>query len=192
MVSKKESAKSFPSQDFLTIARVGRPYGVRGWVRIISFSEPPEGIFTYTPWYLKMAGPSAQWQECHVEHHRVSGKHFVAKIAGCEDPDSAKALTHATMAILRSQLASLQEGDYYWHDLEKLDVLTQTGQSLGRVDHLMSTNSNDVLVVKSDGQAVLLIPYIDQAVKKVDVKGGYILVEEDYVVRSGNPKPKKS
>ena len=88
------------------------------------------------------------------------------------------------MAIKREQLPTLGKDDYYWSDLEGLQVLTESGECLGKVSHLFETGSNDVLVVKATGQSIddqeRLIPYLWQdVVKSVDTQAGNIVVDWD-------------
>ena len=163
--------------DKLSIGRIGRPHGVRGWIRILSFTDPPSQIFSYSPWWIEREG---HWHRRQVSAHKTVGKHFVAKLPGYDDYDSAQALTHACITIERHQLPSLAKGDYYWTDLENLTVVTNTGRTLGTVDHLFATGTNDVIVVqKTKPYTTYFIPYTDEAVLDIDLKSGIITVNNE-------------
>lgn len=99
-------------------------------------------------------------------------------LEGCRDRESAEALRHAAVAVPRSALPEPAPGEYYWHDLIGLAVVTTDGEELGRVDHLLETGANDVLVVY--GKRERLIPWIQgQVVQSVDPAGGGIIVDWD-------------
>jgi 16S rRNA processing protein RimM len=106
------------------------------------------------------------------------GKGMVAKLSGCDDRDAAVALVGAEIRIPRSALPKPKRGEFYWADLEGLDVVTVDGAPLGKVSHLFATGANDVLVVS--GERERLIPYVTgQFVKKVDLDAGCITVDWD-------------
>lgn len=103
--------------------------------------------------------------------------------------EAAKALTHAAIAIDESQLAPLEKGEYYWTDLENLNVITTKKEVLGVIDHLFPTGSNDVLVVKDPKGLVYLVPYTDDAVKNIDLKNKQVTVDSDYIISEMPKKP---
>ena len=147
------------------LGRVGGPYGVRGWVRIVSGTEPPEQILGYSPWLLERNG---EWRPYEVVSGRVHGKGLVAQLVGCSDRDQAALLAGAEIAVPRTALAELTADEYYWADLVGLAVVTTEGTDLGTVDHLIETGANDVLVVRGDRER--LIPFTPgHAVVEVDL-----------------------
>jgi len=161
---------------FVTLGRISGLFGVRGWVKIHSDTDPREGILRYSPWYLRREG---HWEERRPEQGQRQGKGVVAKIEGCEDRDAAAGLMGAVIAVRRDQLpGGLHPGEYYWADLEGLQVVTTAGVELGRVDHLLETGANDVLVVRGDRER--LIPYLwQQVVLEVDLEQRRLLVDWD-------------
>lgn len=161
---------------FVTLGRVSGLYGVRGWLRVHAETEPRENILRYSPWYL---GQGGRWEPCRVEDGRVHGKGVVVKLAGCDDRDLAATFLDREIAVKRRQLADdLAPGEYYWTDLEGLAVETVDGVSLGRVDHLLETGANDVLVV--EGERERLIPYLPgRVVVEVDLAARRIRVDWD-------------
>ena len=136
------------------LGRIGGPYGVRGWVRVTSGTEPPERILDYRPWLIERGGT---WQPFEVLSGRLHGKGLVVQLAGCADRDQAATFAGAEIAIPRAALAELDADEYYWADLVGLEVVTTTGEALGTVDHLIETGANDVLVVRGDRER--LIPF---------------------------------
>jgi len=109
---------------------------------------------------------------------RVTAKGVVGTLPGIEDRDAAQALAGAEIYVPRSRMPKPQPGEYYWVDLEGLEVVNREGVSLGRVSHLFDTGSNQVLVVHSDRER--LIPFIEgDFVLGVDFGAGRIDVDWD-------------
>jgi len=162
--------------DYLTIGRINGLFGVRGWVKVYSHTEPRDNILTYRTWYLR---DGHIWREAELAEGKAHGKGIVARIKGCDDRDAAAALIGSDIAIRREQLHQAAEGEYYWADLIGLDVVTSEGVELGHVDHLMETGANDVLVVRQ-GKRERLIPYIPgQVICEIDLAGKRLVVDWD-------------
>ncbi len=149
-------------------------YGVRGWVRVFSYTEPRENILQYSPWYLKKA---AGRQTIEVVSGKVHGKGLIAKLESVDDRDIAARLVGLDIVISREQLPPRGDDEYYWAELVGLDVVTVDGRGLGKVDHLFATGANDVLVVK--GERERLLPYTKECVKNVSLDDGVIRVDWD-------------
>ncbi|MTW21435.1 ribosome maturation factor RimM [Allochromatium palmeri] len=137
----------------IVIGRVSGLYGVKGWIKIHSETDPREGILRYSPWLL-----GADGVERRVFEGKSHGKGVIARLDGCEDRDQAAALIGQEIAIRRDQLPPPRPDEFYWIDLEGLAVVTQTGVELGQVSHLFATGANDVLVVQGDRER--LIPFV--------------------------------
>lgn len=159
----------------IVVGIVGSVYGVKGWLRIYSFTEPKENILNYQPWQLYKDG---SWIEIRIDEARMHGNEIVVKLAHCDDREAARSFTNAKIAVKRTQLPTLPLNEYYWTDLIGLQVVTIAGISLGVVEKLMETGSNDVLVVKGERQR--LLPYLPhQVIKAIDLERGVIEVDWD-------------
>ena len=162
---------------YITVGKTGAPYGVRGWVKVQSFTESVENLLDYDPWYVKSSEAST-WVEASLVEAKVHGKGIIAKFEACDDRDAALKMGGLEVAIRRDQLPRPEEGEYYWIDLEGLEVKTLDDISLGKVDHIEATGANDVLVVK--GERERLIPYVlDHIVHEVDLDAGFMRVDWD-------------
>lgn len=160
----------------LLVGRIVGLFGVDGWVKIESFTEPRERIFKYRPWLLRHAQRES---EINGATGRVQGRGLVGKLPDVTDRDAAAALVGAEIWVARSQLPKAKRGEYYWIDLEGLAVATAEGVALGTVSHLFATGANDVLVVR-DGERERMIPFVlGQVVKDVDLQSGRITVDWD-------------
>lgn len=158
--------------------------GVKGWVKVFSHTEPRINIVKYNPWLLKQGN---DWKSVKVVNGRSQGKTIVAQLEGVTDRDQAMSMIGTDIAIQASQLKSLGNKDFYWRDLEGLEVLDLQGQVLGKISHLIETGANDVMVVslpaeKAKGQKIkeMMIPYLmDSVVKNVDLEANQIIVDWD-------------
>jgi 16S rRNA processing protein RimM len=159
----------------VALGRVSGAHGVKGWIKVQSFTEPRENIAQFDSWILEVHGSE---RVVEVEGSKPQGNSMLVKLAGVEDRDAAQALTGALVAVMRSALPPCASGEYYWTDLEGLSVRTVDGQALGTVDHLLATGSHDVLVL--GGPAARMIPFVaGTIVKDVDLAARVIVVDWD-------------
>ena len=162
--------------DLLNVGEVSGVFGVKGWIKVFSFTQPRENILTYPSWILKKGKTSKAFK---LADGRRQGKLVVAALEGINDRDQAAELTGWKILITKDQLPEPEAGEYYWVDLIGLKVINLDGQVLGTVDHLLETGANDVLVVK-DNDKERLIPFVQpQTIVKVDLDDGSILVDWD-------------
>lgn len=161
--------------DWVVLGRVSGLFGLQGWVRVFSHTKPREGIIRYHSVFLWRQG---EWQPFEIEAGRAHGAGVVLKFIGHDDRDRAATLIQSDIAVRRAQLAPLAPGEYYWTDLEGLQVVTLAGVNLGTVDHLFATGANDVLVVK--GERERLLPFVkNQVVVEVDLARRLLRVDWD-------------
>ncbi|WP_417660081.1 ribosome maturation factor RimM [Pseudidiomarina sp.] len=164
----------------VVVGQLGAVYGVKGWIKVQSFTDDQEAIFDYTPWQLVLQGKE---QPVQVEEWRRHNKGLIAKLAGVEDREQAHLLTGAEIVISASLLPELPKDEFYWRDLIGMTVVNTDGYNMGVVDQLMATASNDVMVVKANsndafGRSERLIPFIQsQYIQKVDMENKSIVVD---------------
>lgn len=158
----------------IAVGRVAGLFGVRGWVKVFSYTRPRDAILNYRPWLIERDG---EWHTFDVLEGRAQGKGLVAHLEGCGDRDIAAALVGAEIAVPMSQLPATGDHEYYWAELEGLRVVNEAGQELGRVSHLFETGANDVVVVR--GKREYLIPVAPDYVRRIDRDAGVIHVDWD-------------
>lgn len=168
-------------QQPLVVGRITSVYGVKGWVKLYSHTDPIEGIFKYPNWWLKT---QKGWQPIVLNQGRLQGRGLVASVNGYTDRDQVKEICGSDIYIEQKELPKLDAGDYYWGQLEGLKVTTKEGIFLGKVEQLMETGANDVLVVRacegSLDREERLIPYVpDMYVLNVDLEQQSMLVDWD-------------
>ena len=161
----------------VVMGQVSAPYGIRGWIKVTSFTETVESLLDFPVWWI---GREGGWRETRVIEAHVHGKGIVANIEASPDRNAAESMKGWQVAVPRSSLPVSGEDEYYWSDLIGLTAVNREGIELGKVDSLMETGAQDVLVIK--GTREHLVPFIAQFVGKVDVAGGTIEVDwgEDY------------
>ena len=156
---------------------IGAPHGVKGWLKIRSFTEPFDNITRYRPWHIETA---TGWQEASVEAIRTHHQRVVAKWAGCEDREQAKAFTQMKIGVPRTQLPTLPKEEYYWEDLKGLSAATPDGTPLGIIKHVMATGANDVLFLGGIDSREHAIPFLQgDVIKTIDLKTRSMVIDWD-------------
>jgi 16S rRNA processing protein RimM len=159
-------------------------FGVKGWLKIKSFTAPEDNILRYLPWQLDLPAGAKAFE---LEDFSVRPQGIVVKLRGVDDRDAALALGRSAILVASEQLPALADGDFYWSQLVGLRVISEyAGDSfnLGTVTRLFETGANDVLVVQGDESAIdrqeRLVPYLPgEFVIKVDLQAGILLVNWD-------------
>ena len=158
---------------WVTVGRISGVFGVKGWLKVQSYTEPRANIVGFDVWTLRMSGAERLFE---VEDGQGQAGKVAAKLRGIDDPDRAREWVGADIVIERERLPKTQTDEFYWTDLEGLEVRTTAGLTLGRVAHLLATGANDVLVL--DGTPERLIPFVlGSVVKHVDLEAGLIVVD---------------
>ena len=163
------------------IGQVSSVFGVKGWLKVYSYTDPKEGILEYRDLTLVHQG---QRIAAKVEEGRRQGQGIVVRLKGIDDRGLARTYCGADITVPTKELPPLPEGEYYWHQLEGLTVYTVANECFGRVDHLIETGSNDVLVVRATESSIdqreRLIPYLpEQVVKSVSLAESAMIVDWD-------------
>jgi len=159
------------------MGRIAAPFGVKGWVKVQTFSEDPGTLMDFESWRVGRGEQQTQYTVEAIQDHSNT---LVAKLVGIDDRDAAYALRGQEISVAKHDLPPPEENEFYWSDLIGLKAVNREGVELGRVDSLLETGAQDVLVIK--GKREHLIPFVAAFVGKVDVAGGTIEVDwgEDY------------
>ena len=167
------------------LGQLGKVHGIKGWLRLNSFTVPPENILEYKQLQAEIEG---QWQQLEIDQVRQQANGLLVHIEGFDTPESAQQLTGLELTVSSSELPGLAAGDFYWRELEGLQGVNQQGQLYGRVAKLLETGANDVLVIAPTAASLddreRLIPYLkDSVIVAVDLEAKTIRVdwEADYL-----------
>lgn len=161
--------------DLIILGRIGSAHGIKGWSKVISFTDPQTNILKYRKWLIQHQN---EWQPIIVENSKVEGTQIIVKLLDCNDRDQAKTFTNNLIAVRRKELPLLPKEEYYWVDLIGLRVITLHGDDLGTVTQIMATGANDVLEVEGDTRK-RLIPYTKNVIKEIDMENKVVIVDWD-------------
>ena len=157
----------------VVVGRFGPPFGVKGWVNVISYTDPVTNLADYRPWFIERNGA---WTELNVDQLKPHRNGFVAQVDGVDDRDVALRYSGKPIGVEESTLPETDDDEFYWKDLIGLVVEDQAGTVLGEVSELMETGANDVIVVRGAGGEVL-IPFVRHVVMTVDLERRRIVVD---------------
>lgn len=168
-----------PDKHYIVVGKVAAPYGVKGWVKIHSYTQEVKNILDYAPWFIRPErNTDVSWRSVEVVASKLHGNGLVVQLADSDSRDKAESLKGYEIAADRQQLPEPEEGQFYWIDLMGLEVINLQGINLGTVARLMETGANDVLVVVGDKER--LIPYVPgEFVKNVDLGNSTMEVDWD-------------
>ena len=172
----------------VTVGKVVSVYGIKGWVKVMSYTDPKESIFSYSPWHLASADGSLEAVQ--VDEGREQGSGLVAHLQGLDDRELARLYCQRDILVDKSQMPVLDEGVYYWHQLIGLKVYSsfQDGSGkerlLGVIRQMLETGANDVMVVApcegSVDKRERLLPYLTGHYGlDVDLSAGRLTIDWD-------------
>jgi 16S rRNA processing protein RimM len=153
---------------YIKVGKIGSTFGIKGWLKIQTYTEFGASILTYSPWHLLDNNGNLSETVTIEDSRPHGGTGIIIKLPNIETPEEARLLTGKTIAIARDQLPALEKDEYYWTDLEGLSVYNTQNEFLGKIIYMISTGSNDVLVVIGDKEHA--IPYMmGSVIKKIDL-----------------------
>ena len=177
-------AQAPSAPEWLELGRIGSPYGVKGWVHVQSFTDPPERLLKYREWMLQTAHAASVARTTAVVEGRAQGAGVVARLEGIEDRDQAAKLAGAVIRVARSALPKLRKREFYQADLVGLAVTNVEGIAMGSIAHFVETPGGSVMVVREDrvegrdvGGREHWVPATREHLKKVDIAAGHVTVD---------------
>ena len=162
------------SSALIQLGFVGAPFGVRGWVKLRSHTDPPERLLEHRSLRI---GRGTVWQNYRIEDSGRSGGALTVKLMGVEDRDQAQALRGAEVCVLRSELPQRDDRDFYRADLIGCEVVNLEGIVLGQVLHFIETSAQVLMVVR--GTQEFWIPAVPQHLRRVDLQARRVVVDWD-------------
>ena len=159
-----------PSQ--ICVARIGAAHGVRGQVKLWTFTEQPLAVKEYGP--LSTKDGSRQFEVTHV---REAKDHLVATLKGIATRNDAERLNGIELYVARDKLPATEEGEYYHADLIGLAAITAADEPLGRVVAIHNFGAGDIIEIAPSKGPTLLLPFTNAVVPTVDLAGGRVVIE---------------
>lgn len=182
MSRKTASGVDIP-EDLVLVGHITGAYGIQGWVRIRPYSADADALLHAKTWWIEVAQPQPEFRDVEVMQAKTHGGDTVARLMGVADRNAAEALKGSTVQISRRHFPVLDNDEYYWVDLIGLAVDNLQGETLGQVIDLMDNGAHPILRVAPPAEPdqkpapEMLIPFVDQFVKTVDLAGKKITVD---------------
>ena len=164
----------------ILIGKVGRPYGIKGWIKIISYTNDIEDIFKYSPWLVRQSNHTVEYS---VQEWKKHNKGLVCRLKDVTEREIAEKLTNSKIFIKALQLDDLQDNEYYWRDLIGCQVFNLDNYNMGTVTSLIETGSSDVLEIQANANDAFqisqrLIPMVMETfIIKIDKQEKTIIVD---------------
>jgi len=157
------------------LGKITGVHGIKGWLKIQSFSSPLENILNYPSWIINNQGEEDFYS---IEQGRKQNNKIVVKLEKIDDRNTAESLINSKIQILRSDLPKLSNENYYWSDLVGLSVLNSEETVIGKIESLIETGANDVMVIITLKDERILIPFVmHEIIKEVNVELNYIKID---------------
>ncbi len=170
----------------VVLGRLAAPFGVQGWFRLHAFGDDPLSWRVIERWRVSpdADAPAERWTTLRLAGFKLQNTGPVVKFEGCDDRSAAEKLVGLYVAVPRHEMPDTDKDEYYWGDLIGLTVVNTSGECLGRIDRLLETGADDVLVVTdisggTDKPVERLIPFVSAVVKDVDRENAVVRVEWD-------------
>ena len=156
----------------ICVARIGAAHGVRGAVKLWTFTEDPFAVEAYGPLSTRDGG-----RHFEVASAREAKDHLVVTFKGIATRDEAERLNGLELYVPREKLPATEDGEYYHADLIGLDAVTTADQPLGRVIAVHNFGAGDIIEIAPESGTTILLPFSNAVVPTVDVAGGRVVIE---------------
>jgi len=159
--------------DRICVAQIGAAHGIRGEVRLRSFTQDPRAVIAYGP--LESEDSTQRFE---IEALRPAKDHFVARFAGIDNREAAEKLTNLKLYVPRDRLPPIEDDEtFYFADLVGLTAVTPDGAPLGTVTAVHNFGAGDMIEIRPQGGGEpLMVPFTDANVPGVDIAAGRVVV----------------
>ena len=161
------------SERLIEIGRIVRSHGLDGCLKVRSYLETPEVLYDLSE--LLVGCNVSEAHRYPLETVGIGKVFFILKLGGIDDRDAADGLRGAPVWMPAEKMGKLPEGEYYWREIIGLQVVTEEGRKLGRIEAVFPTGSNDVYVCR-EGEREILLPAVDEVVRRIDTGSGVMVV----------------
>ena len=160
--------------DYLEVGKIVNTHGLRGEVKVVPWTDYPDDFEDIEYVYAEKCGAR---ERLDIKNIKYQKNNLIVKFAQINDINEAETYKNLVLTADRDVLGKLPEGVYYIADLIGLEVVKETGEKVGEISDVINTGANDIYVVKREGKRDMLIPVIDEVVKKVDLENKKVTVE---------------
>src|SRR6201995_4986309 len=166
----------------ICVARIGAAHGVRGAVKLWTFTEDPFAVTRYGPLSTKDGARSFE-----VAHAREGKGHLVATLKGVTTRNEAERLNGLELYVAREKLPATDDDEYYHTDLIGLAAVTETDEPLGKVIAIHNFGAGDIIEIAPPKGATMLLPFTNAVVPTVDIAGGRVVIELPADIEGDDP-----
>ena len=160
----------------LKVGKIVNTHSLKGEVKVISSTDFEEQRFEKGTELLITRGNQVV-KEVTVESYRTHKNNLLVKFVGIDSIEEAEKLKNLQIKIDSDNIGELEENEFYFHEIIGCEVFDENGKSLGEISEILTPGANDVWVIKSQNGKEILIPYIEDVVKKIDVENKKIDIE---------------
>lgn len=160
----------------LKVGKIVNTHSLKGEVKVISSTDFEEQRFEKGTELLITRGKQVV-KEVTVESYRTHKNNLLVKFVGIDSIEEAEKLKNLQIKIDSDNIGELEENEFYFHEIIGCEVFDENGKSLGEISEILTPGANDVWVIKSQNGKEILIPYIEDVVKKIDVENKKIDIE---------------
>ena len=150
--------------EFILVASVGKPVGLKGWAKVNSFTRPPENLFNFKNFFLEVDGVK---ENINIDEFSKSGKNYILKVESLNSIEEIERLKNKEIFIKSKDLPKLKDNEFYWKDLIGMEVRHIDGTFIGIVAEIIETGSDDVLVVEKNNKKELIPFNFGEVIKEV-------------------------
>ena len=162
-----------PADDWRVLGQVAGAHGIQGWVRVRSFTDPPQALLDYAGWQLRNA--AGECRSCELEDASFDGRVLRVALVGVEDRNAAEALRGFEIVVQRAALPPTAEREYYQSDLLGFSVENLAGKVLGTLSHFVDGGAQPLMVVRGAGE--LWIPATPPYLHRVQLAERRVVVD---------------
>jgi 16S rRNA processing protein RimM len=166
----------------ICVARIGAAHGIRGAVKLWTFTQDPLAVKAYGPLQTKDGA-----RRFEVTHAREAKGHLVATLKGITTREAAERLNGVELYVARDKLPAAGQGEYYHADLIGLAAVTASDQPLGRVTAIHNFGAGDIIEIAPARGASLLLPFSNAVVPSVDLARGRVVIELPNEIEGDDP-----
>lgn len=162
--------------EYLNVGKIVNTHGIRGEVRVISQTDFPEERYRKGA-KLTLFRDQKEPLELTVTSHRTHKNFNLLTFEGYPNINDVEVFRGGVLKVPKTELASLEENEFYYHEIIGLTVYDQEGKEIGKIKEILSPGANDVWVIQRKGQKDALIPYIESVVKEIDLENQTVQAE---------------
>ena len=176
------SARSLDSSErVVVLGLIGGAFGVAGWVKIESFTDPPSNLLKYPVWWVR-ANARSEWVDKRPLETRMAGSTVQAHFEGVDTREQAASLRGAEIGVKRGDLPVLPPGEYYWDDLIGLEASSPEGERLGIIAEIRAAPAHALLRVVDDSGSIgkrqeIWIPLVRDRIKSIDLAAQCVVLD---------------